>query len=72
MADLTVVRHVDGMLSVYAGTPHLGLIFPPITGGSRGYDARPSAPFCEASPDRVFDAERDAIDYLADAAGIER
>jgi hypothetical protein len=66
--EILIVRHFDGMLSLYRGTPHLGLICPPV-------DARPgfavmwSTPFCDTREDRTFEIEQAAIDYLSAEQG---
>ena len=63
---LTIVTHeTDFMVSVYRGTPHIGIILPAISG--KGFDARPSAPNCHHMPDAHFASLEDAIDYLARA-----
>ena len=68
MTDLSIIRReVDATISVYRGTPHLGLIYCPVIGRA-GYEARPSAPFCSTLDDKTFRTEQEAIDYLASAA----
>jgi hypothetical protein len=64
---LTIVRHFDGILSIYRGVPHLGQIYPPVHDRS-GFLAMLSAPFCDGREDRTFESEHDAIDYLATAS----
>ena len=67
MTKLTIVRHATtgNVLSVYRGTPHLGLIMCPTAGDHDDYIARPSAPYCDTLADATFATEREAVDYLA-------
>jgi hypothetical protein len=66
--EIRIVRHFDGMLSLYRGTPHLGLIYPPV-GGRPGFAVMRSAPFCDTREDRTFETEQAAIDYLSAEQG---
>jgi hypothetical protein len=68
MTDLTIIRRsADATISVYRGTPHLGLIYCPVAGRD-GYEAQASAPFCDTVPDATFATEQEAINHLAQCA----
>lgn len=68
MTDITIIRRsFDATISIYRGTPHLGLIYCPVA-GRNGYEASPSAPFCDSTPNATFSTEQEAVDYLAKMA----
>jgi hypothetical protein len=62
----SIVRHFDGMLSIYRGVPHLGQIYPPVH-DRPGFLVMFSAPFCDFHDDRSFPTEQEAIEYLSAA-----
>lgn len=64
--ELTIIRHetTGGILSIYRGTPHLGLVYCP-TEDHADFVAEPSAPYCDTTPDASFATEQQAVAYLA-------
>jgi len=60
--NLTIIRHeIDPLVSVYQGSEHKGLIFPPLT-GAKLWEAQPTA---STVPGQSFDTEAAAIAWLA-------